>query len=65
VYAPTGTSAPKNWTGHFSHQDNGSATGTSGTSGGYWNSNGAIDGFQIDMNSGNIASGVVKIYGRI
>lgn len=30
---------------------------------GYWNTAGVVDGFQVLMNSGNITSGVIKIYG--
>ena len=36
-----------------------------GTLGGVWNSAAVIDGFQVLMSSGNIASGKVKIYGRL
>lgn len=31
--------------------------------GGFWNTAGVVDGFQILMDSGNISSGIVKIYG--
>lgn len=30
---------------------------------GYWNTSGAIDGFQVLFSAGNITSGVIKIYG--
>jgi len=31
---------------------------------GYWNGgNGAVDGFQFDFSSGNITSGVIRVYG--
>jgi hypothetical protein len=36
-----------------------------GTIGGIWNSNGAVDGIQILTSSGNITSGTVEIYGRL
>lgn len=32
---------------------------------GYWNSAGVVDGFQVLMDSGNITSGVIKIYGVV
>ncbi len=63
VYAPTGTTAPKQWVGML----NGNTT-TPGSllniCGGYWNANGALDGFQILFASGNIASGICKVYGN-
>jgi hypothetical protein len=31
--------------------------------GGAWIGNGAVTGFQVSMSSGNITSGVIKIYG--
>lgn len=42
---------------------NGSGTTAPWTVSGYLNSVGIIDGFQISFPSGNIASGVVKVYG--
>jgi len=30
---------------------------------GYWNANGAVDGFQVLFSSGSITSGTIKIYG--
>lgn len=35
------------------------------TTSGYWNSAGIVDGFQVLMDSGNITSGVIKIYGVV
>lgn len=61
LYNPSGTTAPKMVNGTVC-QYNGSIIVT-GTIGGYWNANGAVDGFQILFSSGNITSGTVKIYG--
>lgn len=62
LYGPVSTaSVVKQWSGNFSHTGNG--LHIVGVSGGYWNSTAAIDGIQILMSSGNIASGTVKIYG--
>jgi hypothetical protein len=33
--------------------------------GGWWNTTGVIDGFQLLFSTGNITSGTVKIYGRL
>lgn len=44
------------------------AAGTGGgtmTGTGFWNTAGAIDGFQALFNTGNITSGTIKIYGRL
>lgn len=32
---------------------------------GIWNTSGAIDGFQVQFNTGNITSGTIKIYGQL
>jgi hypothetical protein len=32
---------------------------------GVWNTAGAISGFQVTTNSGNINTGTIKIYGRL
>ena len=32
-------------------------------SGGYWNTAGVVDGFQVLMDSGNLTSGQILIYG--
>lgn len=61
VFTPAGTTAPKSWSGLGSHY-NGSITNTLIT-GGAWQSNGAVTGFQILFSTGNIASGVMKIIG--
>jgi hypothetical protein len=63
VYAPSGTTAPKTWTGIGGHY-NGSVFNVI-TVGGAWQSNGAVDGFQAVFSSGNIASGKIKIYGML
>lgn len=64
VFAPLGTTAPKQWNGIFSGN---TVTPASlfGVVGGYWNSNTAIDGFQVLFSSGNITSGIIKIYGIV
>lgn len=62
VSNPLQTAARKMWFGQFSHQ------ATSGPAvasiGGYWDGgNGAVDGFEFLMASGNIASGSIRVYG--
>jgi len=63
VTNPLNTTVPKIWYGQFFE------SGTSYpplmlSSGGYWSgSNAAVDGVRVLFNSGNIASGTVKIYG--
>ena len=49
--------------GRLAHLAGPVATATMMT--GYWNNTAAVSGFQIDMSSGNIASGTVKVYGRL
>jgi len=61
IHTPYRTSAPKNIVGEGMHFD-GTRVPTTIFSG-YWNSSGIIDGFQILFNSGNIASGTVKVFG--
>ena len=61
LYNASQTSSPKNWVGHFN-----SPGLQLSLNGGAWNGgNGAIDGFQVLMSSGNITSGTIKIYGRL
>jgi hypothetical protein len=62
IFTPSNTTAPKSMNGHFTYFD--------GTivnvvlCGGYWNGgNGAVDGFEVLMSSGNITSGTIKVYG--
>jgi hypothetical protein len=62
VSNPSGTSAAKNWTGQFGYPT-GSVYSMS-TLAGMWNNTAAITGFQVQMSSGNIASGTIRIYGR-
>lgn len=63
ISTPLGTSAPKIWLGNFAGNTSAPASYYAVTSG-YWNGgNGAVDGFQVFSGSGNIASGVIKIYG--
>jgi len=65
VHTPSNTTAPKMWVGEF-----GGNTATPAAlylvTSGYWNGgNGAVDGFQVLFSSGNITSGVIKVYGII
>lgn len=63
VSNPSQTTSPKMWYGDFVYP---STTGTIelAMAGGYWNGgNGAITGFQVDFSSGNITSGVIRVYG--
>lgn len=63
VSNPAGTSAPKGWFGAYGHPAT-TATFNAGTFYGEWSGgNGAITGFQVLFSSGNITSGVIKIYG--
>ncbi len=61
IYNPSSTTTPKHWTGQFSYLSAGANIG--GFSSGFWNANGAVDGFQVLMSAGNITSGTIKIYG--
>lgn len=63
IYTPSLTTTPKHWTGQYSHVLTGGGVNVGGLASGFWNSNAAVDGFQVIFSSGNIASGVVKIYG--
>jgi len=63
VSSPANTLAPKNWYGGVAMSYGGTVSNM-GYSGGFWNGgNGALDGFQILLGTGNIASGIIKIYG--
>jgi len=65
VQTPSGTSTYKGWNGQFSFlNQSGGFTGAINT-GAWIGGTGAVDGFLIKMNSGNISSGTVKIYGRL
>ena len=61
IYNPSSTTFVK----HFTSQTNGyGATGTyGGFVAGYFNTTSAIDAIQFKMNSGNIDSGTIKMYG--
>jgi len=64
VNKPSQTTAPKMWSGVMVSTN--ATNAFVATYGGYWNGgNGAIDGFQVLFNSGNITSGTVRIYGRL
>ncbi len=62
IHTPSGTSAPKQISGELVGNSNTPASIFTVT-GGYWNSNGAVTGFQISFTSGNITSGTIKVYG--
>jgi hypothetical protein len=64
VFNPTGAANPKQWTGQIGHADSGGGM-LFVTVAGTWNSASALDGFQVLMSSGNIASGTIKIYGML
>jgi hypothetical protein len=62
IYTPSNTAAPKTIRGKGGHY-NGSLMNTQDFAG-FWNGgNGAVDGFEAFMSSGNITSGVMKVYG--
>lgn len=64
IFNATNSAQAKSATIHVTNNLGSVALATVG--GGFWNgANTAIDGFQIIAASGNIASGVVKIYGRL
>jgi hypothetical protein len=60
IYGPSGTSVDKQMVGE---------TTNSGTNnvvtilGGYWQNTAAVDGFQVVMSTGNITSGLVRVWG--
>jgi hypothetical protein len=62
VSNPTQTTAPKVWTGEYTHAYTGPAV-LLGVCGGWWSGNGAIDGFQFSFSAGNIVSGTIRVYG--
>lgn len=65
VFNPSGTVAPKFWIGDIMVPSSSSAFERLATAG-YWNGGtGAVDGFQVLFVSGNITSGVIKVYGRL
>lgn len=60
VYTPSVASLHL-WNGQIAHFD--TATVANVITSGYWNTSAAVDGFQVLFSTGNITSGVVKIYG--
>lgn len=62
VYSPSGVTVPTRWTGQLAYINTGSAS-FGVMLNGFWNTAGAVDGFQVLFSSGNIASGTIKIYG--
>jgi hypothetical protein len=64
VYAPSGTSVPKQWVCEGTYLSTTTSTTATLHAAGYWNGgNGAVDGFEALFSTGNITSGVIKIYG--
>lgn len=61
IYTPSGTTNIKAVGGHMFGQGAGSAR--YGFVSAYWNNSAAVTGFQVLFSSGNIASGVIKVYG--
>ncbi len=61
VHQPAATTQPKAWYGSIAIFT--SSFGSPNQIGGMWNSNGAVTGFRIQMGTGNITSGVMKVYG--
>ena len=62
LYTPSNAAIPKSIAGTLS--GSGTTYNVTITTTGFWNGgNGAVDGFQILFSTGNIASGVIKIYG--
>jgi len=63
VYNPSGASTPKIFTGVLSTFSTNSSAEVAMISG-WWNGgNGAVDGFQVLASTGNLTSGVIRIYG--
>ena len=60
VFTPS-TSAIHMWSGQFGHW-NGTNASVINVSG-FWNSAAVVDGFEVVMAAGNIASGTIKVYG--
>jgi hypothetical protein len=64
IFNPSQTASPKSLVGNFSYSITSNTINSGAMSVGYWNGgNGAVDGFQVLFSSGNITSGVIKIYG--
>jgi hypothetical protein len=62
IYTPSNTAAPKTIRGKGGHY-NGTVMNTQDFAG-FWNGgNGVVDGFEVFTSSGNITSGVMKVYG--
>lgn len=61
VFNPSSGAVPVIFIGQLSHA-NGTVVNIVNTSGA-WNTAAAVDGFQVSFSSGNISSGVIKIYG--
>ncbi|CAL74414.1 hypothetical protein BRADO0471 [Bradyrhizobium sp. ORS 278] len=62
IYNPSATTFPKAVSGMMFNNSGGVNSRAALTSG-YWNSNAAVTGVQIQFSSGNITSGTIKIYG--
>lgn len=62
IDSPTGIANPKNFKGVIGYEYTGSQNSVLMV-GGQWTSNNAVDGVLFQFSSGNITSGVIKIYG--
>lgn len=65
VENPSNTTTTKNWWGKTVYTQSANGTGSAWIYGRWNGGNGAIDGFQVLFNSGNITSGTIKIYGIV
>jgi hypothetical protein len=63
IYKPSSGAFPVMWRGQFLDLVAGNVH--LAEVGGAWDTAAAIDGFQVQFNTGNIASGTIKIYGMI
>lgn len=61
IYTPSTATAPKAITGQATHYN--TVLYALCMISGSWQANGAVTGFQVSFSSGNITSGVIKIYG--
>jgi hypothetical protein len=64
VNQPSQTASPKQWWGRFSYKATSAQVSQGAMANGYWNGgNGALTGFQVQFSSGNISTGMIRIYG--
>lgn len=65
LFNPSSSAVIKSVTGDFVLSSSVAGTVSTMLTGGMWNGTSPVDGFQVIMSSGNIASGTVKLYGRL